>query len=188
MDAQWFSAASDSFTKVLIDRGISTAAFQISYQMIKIGAFILLLISLYYSTRKFVSRIVYTRARKARGCLPMKRYNHLDPFFGLDYTYSMLSVLKQNRFLEYQKELYASQNAKTFKAKFLGLRMIFSSESENMKAMSTSQQKNFGVAPIRSENGILQPFGGRRREFYGRTYMAILARFDQAIFQQICLL
>ena len=49
----------------------------------------------------------------------MKRYNHLDPFFGLDYIYAMFSNLKKHRFLEFQKELYSSQGCKTFEAKFL---------------------------------------------------------------------
>ncbi|KAL2071164.1 hypothetical protein VTL71DRAFT_12399 [Oculimacula yallundae] len=153
-------AVMDISNEAFLRMKLLVAVFLTAPKIVKISALALLLTCLYCGVRKFVNHIIYTRARKAMGCLPMKRYSHLDPLFGLDYIYAMLSALKQNRFLEYQKELYRSQHAKTFEAKFLGLRMIFSSESENMKAMSTSQQKNFGVAPIRSENGALQPFGG----------------------------
>lgn len=115
---------------------------------------------LYYAGHKFVNHIRYTRARDAKGCPSIKRYKHRDPFLGLDYVYSMFQALKYDRFLEFQKELYASQGCKTFEATFLGARMIYSSESENMKAMSTSHWKDFGVQPIRQGNGATLPFAG----------------------------
>jgi hypothetical protein len=114
---------------------------------------------LYYGCRSVIKRIQYERGRKAKGCGTVKRYNHLDPFFGLDYIYAMFSNLKKHRFLEFQKELYSSQGCKTFEAKFCGTRMIFSSQDENMKAMSTSNWKDFGVQPIRQDNGALKPLG-----------------------------
>ena len=49
---------------------------------------------------------------------------------------------------------------KTFEANLLGSRMIYSSEPENMKAMSTAQWKDFGVEAIRQGNGAVSPFIG----------------------------
>ncbi|KAI4160850.1 MAG: hypothetical protein LQ342_005375 [Letrouitia transgressa] len=70
----------------------------------------------------------------------------------------MAKALKEHRFLHWQKEFFASQNAKTFEATLLGSRMLYSSEPENMKAMSTSVEQDFGVEPIRNGNGAVTPF------------------------------
>lgn len=43
----------------------------------------------------------------------------------------------------------------------MGNRMVYSSESENMKAMSTSLRDCFAVEPIRIGNGAITPFTGR---------------------------
>ena len=125
--------------------------------MLALHLSVFILVILYYGSRSIVKKVQYERGRKARGCGTVKRYNHRDPIFGLDYIYAMFSNLKKHRFLEFQKELYLSQGCKTFEAKFLGTRMIFSSAEENMKAMSTSRWKDFGVQPIRQGNGALKP-------------------------------
>lgn len=122
------------------------------------GIFVFLAIS-YYVLRRVARRIQYERERKSRGCGELKKYPHRDPFFGLDYVFETFSNLKKHRFLEYQKELFASQGCKTFEVNFLGTRMIFSSEDENMKAMQTTRWKDFGVQPIRQGNGALKPLG-----------------------------
>jgi cytochrome P450 monooxygenase len=155
---------------------------------------IFILAILYYGSRSVVRKVQYERGRKARGCGSVKRYNHRDPIFGLDYIYAMFSNLKKHRFLEFQKELYSSQGCKTFEANFFGTRMIFSSEEENMKAMSTSRWKDFGVQPIRQGNGALKPLGihgvsstdGERWEYsrnlikpyFNRTDYSDLSRLD----------
>ena len=81
---------------------------------------------------------------------------------GLDLLYPMGKALKNNRFLNWQHEFYAAvgTNVKTFEANLLGSRMVYSSEPENMKAMSTSHWKEVGVEPIRQGNGALSPFTG----------------------------
>lgn len=119
-----------------------------------VGA-IALLVSL---ARKAKSHIQYKRAQKSKGCLSPKRFKHNEPFLGLDLLVAMAKALKAHRFLHWQKELFASQNAKTFEATLLGSRMLYSSEPENMKAMSTSVEQDFGVEPIRNGNGAVTPF------------------------------
>ena len=105
-----------------------------------------------------VKHITYKRAQKSKGCLSPRRFTHYEPFLGLDLLYAMVKALKEHRFLEWQKDLFAAQRAKTFEATLLGSRMLYSSEPENMKAMSTSVEQDFGVEPIRNGNGAITPF------------------------------
>ena len=107
---------------------------------------------------KVVHHIQYKRAQKSKGCLSPKSFKHYEPFLGLDLLYSMAMALKENRFLDWQKTFFAEQHAKTFEATLLGSRMLYTSESENMKAMSTSVEHDFGVEPIRNGNGAVTPF------------------------------
>ena len=107
---------------------------------------------------KVVDHIKYKRAQKRKGCLSPKRFKHYEPFLGLDLLYSMAMALKEHRFLTWQKDFFAAQGAKTFEATLLGSRMLYSSEPENMKAMSTSVEQDFGVEPIRNGNGAITPF------------------------------
>jgi cytochrome P450 len=101
----------------------------------------------------------YERTRKQLGCPPLRKYPARDMILGLDYVYAMLRALKENRFFEFQKETYAGSKAWT--ANFLGNRMIYSSEPENMKALSTSHVDCFAIEPIRVANGATTPFTGR---------------------------
>ena len=116
----------------------------------------------FFLGRKFINHIIYTRARKAAGCEPIARYGNIDPFLGIDLLISMTKALKNHRFLNWQHEFYAAAgpNVKTFEANLLGSRMVYSSEPENMKAMSTALWKDYGVEPIRQGNGALSPFTG----------------------------
>ena len=77
---------------------------------------------------------------------------------GLDLLYSMVTALKEHRFLPWQKELFAAQYAKISEATLLGSRMLYSSEPENIKAMSTSVEQDIGVEPLRNGNGAVAPF------------------------------
>lgn len=108
---------------------------------------------------KVAKAVRYEAGRKANGCGTIPMYKHKDFVFGLDYIIEAMSNLKKNRFLEYQKELYATMGCKTFEAKFFNTRLVFSCTDENMKAMSTTKWKDFGVQPIREGNGALTPLG-----------------------------
>ena len=103
----------------------------------------------------------YDWTREQLGCPPMKQYPSWDKLLGLDYVYAMFKALKENRFLEFQKETYSARGSKVWTANFLGNRMVYSSEPANMKAMSTSHKDCFAVEPIRVANGAITPFTGR---------------------------
>lgn len=114
----------------------------------------------YYVGRMCLNYGRYTQARKSLGCPPLPHYPHWDPILGLDFVYAMFNALWQHRFLEFQKESYSARGSKVWCANFLGNRMVYSSEPDNMKAMSTSHIDAFGVEPIRTANGAVTPFTG----------------------------
>ena len=130
------------------------AMIQLSIFSVLVGA----IAAVFVFAGKVVNHIQYKSAQKSKGCLSPKRFKHYEPFLGLDLLYSMVMALKEHRFLTWQKELFAAQDAKTFEATLLGSRMLYSSEPENMKAMSTSVEQDFGVEPIRNGNGAITPF------------------------------
>jgi cytochrome P450 monooxygenase len=72
----------------------------------------------------------------------------------------MSKAFSEHRWLPWQKELFAAQGAKTFQANFLGSRAIYTSESEIMKAMSTTYWREFGMEPLRRGSGAVDPVAG----------------------------
>lgn len=114
----------------------------------------------YYVSRQYVAYLHYERTRKSFGCPPLSRYPSWDPVFGIDYVRAMMKALKKDMFLQFQIETYAARGAKVWRANFLGNRMVYSAEPENMKAMSTSHKDAFAVEPIRVGNGAITPFTG----------------------------
>ncbi|KAL7905491.1 cytochrome P450 [Trichoderma velutinum] len=114
-----------------------------------------------YVLQSISESISYRRKTKARGCGELKTYPHWDPIWGLDFVVSMSSAFKEHRFLSWMQVTWAKMGRKTFRARFLGMRMVYSSEMENMKAMSTSQWEEFVVEPIRMGNGVAGPVTGR---------------------------
>ncbi|KAK1534883.1 uncharacterized protein CCOS01_03635 [Colletotrichum costaricense] len=114
-----------------------------------------------YLLNKIWDNINYSRKTKAFKCGEIKTYSHWDPVWGMDFVMSMSRAFKQHRWLSWMEETWASQGTKTFKARFLGMRMVYSSEMENMKAMSTSHWEEFVLEPIRVDNGVATPFTGK---------------------------
>ncbi|KAF7587611.1 hypothetical protein BBP40_006992 [Aspergillus hancockii] len=119
-----------------------------------------LLLVIYYALSRILGDISYSLALRKHKFPRLPHYKHLDPILGLDYVYAMVRALREDRWLPFQKELFAAQGCKTFTATFMGARMVYTSEVENMKAMSTSRWEDFGVGPIRLGNGAISPFTG----------------------------
>lgn len=120
------------------------------------------LVLVYWLGRAYLNYVQYERTRAQFGCPPLRRWPGWDPVLGLDYVHAMLKALKENRFLEFQRETYSiGKAAKVWTANFMGNRMVYSSAPENMKAMSTFQKDSFAVEPIRIANGAITPFQGR---------------------------
>lgn len=105
--------------------------------------------------------VQYERMRKKLCCPPLRKYRSWDRALGLDYVYSMMKAIKEDRFLPFQRKTYAEHGASGWTANFLGHRMVYTAASEHMKALSTSHRDNFAVEPIRVGNGAITPFTGR---------------------------
>ncbi|KAI1866407.1 hypothetical protein JX265_007708 [Neoarthrinium moseri] len=116
---------------------------------------------LYWIAAATLNYVRYEKTRAEFGCPPLKAYPGWDKILGLDYVYAMLKALKEDRFLQFQTDTYSARGSKVWRANFLGNRMVYSSEPENMKALSTSQKDAFAVEPIRVANGAITPFTGR---------------------------
>jgi cytochrome P450 len=120
------------------------------------------LLSLIFITFKILESVTqffrYERMRKSLDCPPLRKYPGWDLIYGLDFVYANLKALKAHRFLEFQKLNYTT---KVWTANFFGNRMVYSSEGENMKALSTTERDCFAIEPIRVSNGAITPFTGR---------------------------
>ncbi|MCJ1443965.1 MAG: hypothetical protein MMC23_004465 [Stictis urceolatum] len=138
---------------------------------------ILAIAFLYWIGRVIVNYLQYERTRKELGCPQLPSYPSRDWVLGTDYVRAMVRALKENRFLEFQKETYFARRSKVWKANFLGNRMIYSSEPDNMKAMSTSHKDCFAVEPIRIANGAITPFTGRG-PYFERAAFSNLGRLE----------
>lgn len=118
------------------------------------------LVSIYVLNRIYDS-VQYRLKTQKFGCGKLAKYPHKEPIWGIDFVLSMTGAFKEHRWLVWMDETWAKVNAKTFRARFLGMRMIYSSEMENMKAMSTTQWQEFILEPIRVDNGAAAPFTGK---------------------------
>jgi cytochrome P450 monooxygenase len=122
---------------------------------------ILFITLLYWVGRAYLNYLRYERTAAQFGCPPLKRYPGWDRILGLDYVHAMFKALKEDRFIEFQTEAHSARDSKVWTANFMGNRMVYSSEPENMKALSTLQKDCFTVEPIRVAYGAITPFTGR---------------------------
>ncbi|KAK5997604.1 Cytochrome P450 monooxygenase lepH [Cladobotryum mycophilum] len=127
----------------------------------KLSILFVFFILIYWISSVFLEYRRYEKTRQQMGCAPLPRYPNRDKILGLDYVMAMLKALKENRFLEFQKETYSGRGSKVWQANFMGNRMVYSSEPENMKALSTSHKDSFAIEPIRVANGAITPLTGR---------------------------
>lgn len=114
----------------------------------------------YHASRLLWLQHRYKQETKRRGCGHIKRYRHREPLLGLDFVRELSNAFTMHRWLPWQKELFAAQRAKTFRVNFLGTRAIYTSEPDNMKAMSTTSWRQFGLEQIRRGNGAADPVAG----------------------------
>lgn len=110
--------------------------------------------------RKFILYVYYTYRANSKGCAPIPNYPHWDPFLGLDIAIGMARALKQDSFLHWLRWRHKN-NPKTFLVNFVGSRFIWTSEAENMKAMSTANWQDFAVGPMRRKNTAAHPFADK---------------------------
>jgi len=110
--------------------------------------------SVYYLLRKWY------RDSKARqhGCYPPRAYPHKDPLLGVDLFLQTGSAIQNHRYLSELTRRYTVLG-NTFSAKSLGSLSINSIEPENIKAVFSSNFKDWGVEAVRLP--AQDPFCGR---------------------------
>ncbi|KAF2773332.1 cytochrome P450 [Teratosphaeria nubilosa] len=143
-----------------------------------------------YFARKALDSIRYFQKTKSRQCGPLKSFPHWDPIWGIDWVLSMSRAFTEHRWLAWMEETWTAMGTSTFKARFLGMRMVYTSEMENMKAMSTSQWQEFVIEPIRVDNGAAAPFTGKGvstsdGEFWQRSHNIVKPYFDRQGFSNV---
>ena len=112
------------------------------------------------SAKSTISRS-WVEWRKGYGAIP--RYPQRIPITGFDIALSMAKSLKNHTFLLWLRHLHETGpgKAKTFTIDFLGRHVIHTIEPENMKALSATVWKDFGVEPLRRKSGACLPFADK---------------------------
>ena len=113
-----------------------------------------------FGLRHGLAWLVNERKRKALGCGSIPRYPQWDPVFGLDLAWSQMQALRNHYYIPWLRSMHHGR-PKTFSTKFLGTRQIYTTEPENLKALTALVWKDFGIAPLRRFKNMGHPFGER---------------------------
>lgn len=97
---------------------------------------------------------------KAEGCQPVARRWQWDPILGLDIVRAQIKALKGDYYLPWLINLHANM-PKTFAINFFGKRQIYTSEPENLKAMTATNFHDFGIEPMRRHTKGSMPFADK---------------------------
>ncbi|KAK7422043.1 hypothetical protein QQX98_001784 [Neonectria punicea] len=97
---------------------------------------------------------------KAQGCRPVAKRWQWDPVLGLDIVLAQIGALKGNYYLPWLIELHANM-PKTFEINFFGKRQIYTSEPDNLKAMTATNFHDFGIEPMRRHTKGSMPFADK---------------------------
>jgi cytochrome P450 monooxygenase len=124
---------------------------------------LLYLIFFFILTKSTTSRLTRSWIEWRNGYGKIPRYPQLIPIMGFDIALSMAKSLRNHTFLLWLRMLHDTGpgKAKTFTIDFLGRHMIHTIEPENMKAISATVWKDFGVEPLRRSTGASMPFADK---------------------------
>lgn len=125
-----------------------------------IPVILLALGSLVLLARKLLHHDARDLECNAKGCQPVQAYSQWDPFWGLDMVISQVKALKQDRYLDRLANLHAGM-PKTFSIKYMGMKWIYSSEPDILKAVYATHKDHFGVEPIRRHTKGSMPFADK---------------------------
>jgi cytochrome P450 monooxygenase len=100
------------------------------------------------------------QGRKAHGCGVIPSYPQWDRIFGLDLALSQMKALRGDTFIPWLAAMHEGQPS-TFKIRFLGKRQIYTTETDNLKAMTAINWKDFGISPLRRSTKAFHPFADK---------------------------
>lgn len=132
--------------------------------------------------RKFVQK---------HGCKAPAKYPHKDPVFGLDMLWGTIRAVKSKSYMARIRHLH-QQSGNTYSSHYLLSPIIHTIEPDNLKAVLSTNFKDYGISPARKE-AFLPLFGqsilvsdgalwehsrGLLRPSFARSQVGDLAMFD----------
>lgn len=100
----------------------------------------------YAVVRKIASTIEAWKFRKQHGCRPAARFHQLDPVFGID-VYRTLKKYANNRTGLEANARRCLTEARTMTMTVMGQSFVTTCEPENVKAVLTTNFKDFCIGP-----------------------------------------
>ncbi|KAH7073511.1 cytochrome P450 [Paraphoma chrysanthemicola] len=145
----------------------------------------------FFVSRSVLKHFLYHYRVSSNGCARPPKYAHKVPFFGLDLFAKYMNVFKDERFLDFNKQMF-HRHGKTFESNVFGARTFRTIESEVSRACFATYAPRFGLQPLRYEvakhlwgNGIIVVDGehwkhGRAlmRSSFEVVHLANAARFE----------
>ena len=118
------------------------------------------LLIIVYAFTKLRGRVTRSRILREKGCLPPRKYPHLDPFFGLDLFFATGKSIKRGQFLQEDQRLY-QEYGRTYQSISFGKVMINTIEPQNLQEILALSFDSFGLEPLRQ----------KRKLFHGRNIL-----------------
>ncbi|KAH7089926.1 cytochrome P450 [Paraphoma chrysanthemicola] len=128
-----------------------------------------------FVSRSVLKHFLYHYRVRSNGCARPPKYAHKDPFFGLDLFAKYMNAFKDERFLDFNKQMF-DRHGKTFESNVFGTRTFRTIDPEVSKACFATYAPRFGLQPLRYEvakhlwgNGIIVVDGEHWK--HGRALM-----------------
>ena len=102
--------------------------------------------------RRLRTFLAYNSLRRKVSAKEPPAYRHKDPLFGLDLFFNYKRAFSDGKFLELNREHFEFYG-KTWKANKLGTTIIKTIDPEISKALHATHFEEFGLEPLRYENG-----------------------------------
>ncbi len=99
---------------------------------------------------KLASSFAHSRAIARLGCSSVSRYPHQDPILGYDLHRLLQKSKAENSLVPTIQQLYSEiGRGQTFQALTWGIKTLYTTNTENLKAVLTADFGDFGVESIR---------------------------------------
>lgn len=106
-----------------------------------VGIFLVYKLAVFVKYRQTITRL---------GCFPVSQYPHKDPFLGYDLHRLLERSRQQNSLTPTVQQLYSEfGKCQTFQALTWGIKTLYTTNAENVKAVLAVNSGNFGVEAIR---------------------------------------
>ncbi|RAH76894.1 cytochrome P450 [Aspergillus japonicus CBS 114.51] len=110
--------------------------------------------------RSFVRRASDLRKQRSWGCKSVPSRFQWEPFWGVDLVWTQWQALRGHYFIPWLSELHKGQ-PKTFQITFMGTRVVYTIEPENLKSLTAINWKDFAISPLRRYKNAGAAFANR---------------------------